>query len=235
MTPADAHPFPRRALAFGVHVLTACGAALALLALLAAIERRWGAMFVWLGLALVVDAVDGPLARLLEVKTVLPRWSGDVLDLVVDIIAYVFVPAYALVAGDLLPQPLAIPLGLLVVITGTLYFADRRMKSADNYFFGFPAVWNAVAFYLFLFRPEPWCSALSVAALATMTFLPVPFVHPLRVQRLRGLSVALLALWAALALVAVIRNLSPGPWVSGGLCAIGLYFLAAGLLRRSAQ
>ena len=232
MTPTDSHTLFRRASAFGVHVMTACGAALALLALLAATERRWTHMFAWLALALIVDALDGPLARRLDVKTVSPRWSGDVLDLVVDVLTYVFVPAYAILAGGLLPPTFAVPLGLIVAITGTLYFADRRMKSADNFFFGFPAVWNVVAFYLFLLRPEPWIGVTVVSALAIMTFLPIPFVHPIRVRRLRSLTVALLAVWAALAVWALARDLAPEPWVSGGLCVIGAYFLTAGRLRQ---
>src|SRR6266404_5224802 len=99
--------------AFLVHLLTASGAALALLALHAAVQARWTAMFLWLALALVVDAVDGPLARRLDVGRVLPRWSGDTLDLVVDFVTYVFVPAYAIVASGLLPAALALPAGIV--------------------------------------------------------------------------------------------------------------------------
>jgi len=90
---------PRVIAAFSVHVFTACGAACALLALIAAVGAAWPQMFAWLGIALVIDAVDGTLARRLEVAQVLPRWSGDLLDFVVDFATYVFVPAYAIVAG----------------------------------------------------------------------------------------------------------------------------------------
>ena len=107
-------------------------------------------MFVWLGVALFIDGVDGTFARRLRVSEVLPRWSGDVLDLVVDILTYVFVPGYALAASGLLPNAAAIPLGIAVVVTGSLYFADRLMKTSDYYFRGFPALWNVAAFYLFL-------------------------------------------------------------------------------------
>jgi phosphatidylcholine synthase len=141
--------------AFLVHVLTASGAALALLALYAAVHGRWSEMFAWLALALVVDAVDGPLARYFRVAETLPRWSGDTLDLVVDFLTYVFVPAYAIAAGGLLGFPLDRAAGIVIVVTGGLYFADRRMKTHDNYFRGFPALWNCAAFYLFLLRPGP--------------------------------------------------------------------------------
>src|SRR5215469_5596114 len=161
-----------RARAFAVHVFTAAGAALALAALMYAVRGQWAAMFLCLGVALIVDGVDGTIARWLKVAEVLPRWSGDVLDLVVDFVTYVFVPAYAIAAGGLLPELLALPAGMLIVITGAIYFADRQMKTADNYFRGFPTLWNAAAFYLFLLRPAPLLTATIVAGLAALTFVP---------------------------------------------------------------
>lgn len=225
-----------RAAAFLVHLLTASGAALALVALLAAARSDWAQMFGWLGAALIVDAVDGPLARRLRVPALLPRWSGEVLDLVVDFVTYVFLPAYAVAASGLMPPPWDVAAGAAIAVTGALYFADRNMKTADNYFRGFPAVWNVVAFYLLLLRP-PFPAALTVVALfAALTFAPIRFVHPLRVRRWRALTVTLLGLWAVLAFVAVVQGLAPEPWVGVVLCAIGLYFFGVGLLpsRRTA-
>ncbi|MEA2927988.1 MAG: phosphatidylcholine synthase [Hyphomicrobiales bacterium] len=232
---ADDEPTPSTpaAFAFAVHIFTACGAALALLALVAAVERDWPLMFGMLGLALIIDGVDGTLARHFRVAERLPRWSGETLDLVVDFVTYVFVPAYAIAAGNLLPPRLAIPGAVVIAVTGALYFADRRMKMADNYFRGFPALWNLAAFYLFLLRPEPWIAVLSVGLLAVATFLPFPFVHPFRVARLRVVTLAMVAAWAILAVVALSRGMMPGLWITAGLCAIGLYFFAAGLLRRA--
>ena len=219
------------ALAFGVHIFTASGAALALFALLAAIERDWSKMIILLGAALFVDGVDGMIALRLQVATRLPRWSGDVLDLVVDFLTYVFIPAFVVVASGLMPAWLAIPCAVAIIISGALYFADREMKTAENYFRGFPAVWNVPAFYLLLLKPDPWIAACAIALLAAATFLPVPFVHPFRVARFRLLTVALLALWSVLAFVALMRDMMPGPWITGGLCAIAIYFLTIGLLR----
>jgi phosphatidylcholine synthase len=230
-TPAAASPLVRTA-AFGVHLLTASGAALALLSLFAAAERRWSLMFAWLGAALIVDTIDGPIARRLRVADLLPRWAGDVLDLVVDFLTYVFVPAFAIASGGFLPRPFDLLAGVAVVTTGVLYFADRRMKTADNYFRGFPAVWNAVAFLLFLLRPGPWTTGAMIAVPAVLTFVPIVFVHPFRVPRLRPLNAMLLAIASVLIIVALARDLAPGPWVTGGLCAICLYFLVAGLWRR---
>jgi phosphatidylcholine synthase len=220
--------------AFAVHVFTAAGAAIALLALILATGGHWAAMFLCLGFALIIDAVDGPLARAFKVAEVLPRWSGETLDIVVDFVTYVFVPSYAIAASGLLPQALAIPAGVIVVISGALYFADRQMKTPDNYFRGFPVLWNLAAFYLYLLQPPEWPAAMLVAVLAGLTFAPIKFLHPLRVKRLRALNVALLLAWAALALVTVIYNLQPGPYVTWPLVVIALYFFVAGLLPRPA-
>lgn len=220
--------------AFTVHIFTASGAALALLAMILATGGHWAAMFLCLGLALVVDGADGPLARAFDVQKLLPRWSGDTLDLVVDFTTYVFVPAYAISASGLLPQWLAIPAGIVVVISGALYFSDRKMKTKDNYFHGFPAVWNLAAFYLYLLEPPEWVAAIAVVVLAALSFAPIKFLHPLRVQHWRMFNIVLLALWAVLAFVAVVEDLSPGIYITLPLSLIAIYFFAVGLLRTPA-
>src|SRR5262249_55579309 len=160
-------------------------------------------MFIWLAAALAVDAIDGPIARRLKVSIVWPDWSGETLDLVVDFGTYVLVPAFAIARSELLPQPLAVPGGILIVVTGCLYFANRRMKTADNYFQGFPGVWNIVVFYLFLLKPAPWINAVIVAGFAFFTFVPVPFVHPFRVVHVRAFTALGLGMGMVLAAIAI--------------------------------
>jgi phosphatidylcholine synthase len=238
-SPADSRAEPaappartgRLVRAFAVHVLTASGAALCLLALLAAASANWSWMFIWLGAALIIDGFDGALARHFHVKEDLPLWSGDTLDLVVDYLSYVFVPAYAIVAGRLLPDAAAIPVGVLILVTSALYFADRRMKTPDNYFRGFPALWNVVAFYLFLLRPEPWLGVALVIVLCGLSFVPFPFLHPLRVRRFRALNILLLLAWSALGVVTIAQHMEPGAAVKLALVALAIYFLTAGLFR----
>jgi len=215
--------------AFAVHVFTAAGAALGFAALVAAFERRWTLMFWCLGAALFIDGIDGAFARKLRVADVLPRWSGDVLDLVVDFVTYVFVPAYAITASGLLPPMLAVPAGIVIVVTGALYFADRDMKTPDNYFRGFPALWNAVAFYLFVLKPAPWIAAAAIVVLAVLTFVPFKFLHPFRVTRMRAATLVALAMWGVLGAAALVYDLDPSPWIAHGLVIIGLYFVAVGL------
>ena len=221
-----------RAAAFSVHIFTALGAGVALLALLEAVREHWAAMFAWLGAALMVDAADGPIARRLDVVRLQPNWSGDTLDLVVDFVTYVFVPAYAITASGLL-LPVAAPLlGIGVVISGALYFADRRMKRDDNHFRGFPGLWNAAAFYLFLLHWPPVLSSLAIALLIVATFLPFYVLHPVRVQRFRWLTLTLMAAWAVLGLYVLIRDFEVEWPVTSALCLIAVYVVASdGVIR----
>jgi phosphatidylcholine synthase len=214
---------------FLVHIFTACGAACALLAMLAAAKADFVTMFVWLGVALFIDGIDGTLARKFHVAEILPRWSGDALDLVVDFTTYVFVPAFALATAGLLPEPVAIPLAIAIVVTSALYFADEQMKTADNYFRGFPALWNAVAFHLFVLKLPPWIAAVAVAVLVVLTFMPLRVLHPFRVPHLRVANLLALAVWCALGAYALMTALDPGAIVAWLLAAIGVYFLTIGL------
>jgi len=224
-----------RAAAFSVHIFTAFGGAVALLAMLEAVREHWAAMFQWLGVALIIDAIDGPIARRLDVKHVQPNWSGDVLDLVVDFVTYVFVPAYAIVASGLL-LPVAAPiLGVAIIVTSALYFADLRMKADDNHFRGFPALWNAAAFYLFLLHWPPLLSTLFVAVLVVLTFVPFHVLHPVRVVRLRWLTMSLIVIWAALGLYALKMDFEVGIAVKVALCAIALWIVGSDAVIRLAR
>ncbi|MEA2943265.1 MAG: phosphatidylcholine synthase [Bradyrhizobium sp.] len=197
------------------------------MALLEAVREHWAAMFAWLGAALIIDALDGPIARRLDVARLQPDWSGEVLDLVVDFVTYVFVPAYAITASGLL-LPLAAPLlGAGIAVTGALYFADRRMKTSDNHFRGFPALWNAVAFYLFLLQLSPALSSLLVTVLIVLTFVPFNVIHPVRVARLRGLTLSLIGVWAVLAVVALVYDFNVATPVTIALCVIAVYVVAS--------
>ncbi len=157
-------------LAFSVHLFTASGAALALMALVAATQGNWRLMFGWLGIALIVDGIDGPLARRVDIKKNASNWDGVVLDLVIDYLTYVFIPAYALIYTDLLPSPWGLIAALLIALTGVVYFADVRMKSPDNCFVGFPAVWQMPLLVFLTFSPPVWVTSATIVVLALAQF-----------------------------------------------------------------
>lgn len=223
---------PKHVMAYGVHVFTALGAALGFLALEAALSGHIVACFGWLGVALFVDAADGPMARRLNVTETASRYDGATLDLVVDFITYVFVPAAILLRPEIIPQPYGLVAGLIITIGSALYFADTKMKTEDWWFLGFPAVWNVVVFYIVVFLPPAWLALTIVVTLAAMMFLPVVFVHPVRVRRWRPMTILVLVIWCVAALSAiVIEKLAPAFWTKAILLAGAVYFLGLGFLR----
>jgi phosphatidylcholine synthase len=218
-----------------IHLLTATGAAFALLALMAAARGDWQLMFVWLGVALIVDTIDGPLARRVGVTRVLPRWSGERLDLIVDYLTYTAVPAFALTQADLLPEAYRLPAGVAVIMSSLFHMTDQDSKTKEGYFVGFPAIWNVVCLYLFAFMPPPFVSLAIVAVFVVLTFVPILCVHPFRVAELRGFSVAISALWLAAAIGAV-ANPFPSPlWVKVLMAATALCLTGIGAIHSLGQ
>ncbi|MGH6813470.1 MAG: CDP-alcohol phosphatidyltransferase family protein [Methylocella sp.] len=224
---------PPRVAGFLVHCFTACGAALGFAALLAAIGGRFSAMYAWLGAALVIDAVDGTLARRYKVEETAPHIDGVVLDLVVDFLTYVVVPLVALWRSGLLPPPVAVFVCCIVCAASALYFADRRIKTHDLWFRGFPAIWNVLILYMLVLRPGPLVSTLVIIAFACWMFAPVPFVHPMRVVRLRLVTITLTGFWGAAAIAAMVQGLPEAGFLSKAvLIVVGLYYIVLPLFRK---
>lgn len=213
---------------WAVHLLTATGAALALAAALAAADNQWFWAYLWLGIALIVDGLDGPLARRRQVIERVPWFDGAMLDFVIDYATYVLVPAMILVRSDLLTAPYGLIAGLVVAVVGAMYFADTRMKTPDAAFRGFPAVWNVLIFQLMVYHCPQWLTLLILAVCAVLTFTGVEFVHPIRVKRLRPLTLAMSAIWAALGLACLAYNLTPPAWIVVAFALVNAYFAVIG-------
>jgi phosphatidylcholine synthase len=214
-----------------VHVLTASGVLAGFQALLATIAHRWDVAFLWLALATLIDGIDGPLARYFKVKTHLPRFSGERLDLVIDYFTYVIVPALMVYAGGQMPEGWAGVAAAIILMTSLFHFSDEDSKTEDGFFVGFPAIWNVIAFLLFVFPLPPGVGLVTITILGALTFVPLKWVHPLRVRRWRPLTVAVLALWSGGAALALWQGFPASPAVQAviGLCS--LYLLGCGLAR----
>ncbi len=224
--------------AAGVHFFTALGAVCGLLAALAAFDGAWEGMFAWLGLALFIDGIDGSFARIARVEERLPRFSGERLDLVVDYVTYAFVPALALVRAGFLEGALGLIFAALILLSSLFHFADLASKGDDYSFVGFPAIWNIVAFYIFALAASPWVTYAIVASAIVLTFVPMRWVHPMRVVRLRLLTLVITLVWAATAILATWQGFPASPWVQVVLVGVAAYLIALtvdGSLRRGTK
>ncbi len=221
-----------RVTALSVHLLTATGAVFAMLSMLAAANHQWSLMFLWLVVAFAVDGIDGPLARRFDVKKYAPRFDGVLLDLIIDYLTYVFIPAFALFQSGLLPGWTGWVTIIVITFASAMYFCDGNMKTKDKSFHGFPGCWNMVALVMFAIQPNFWIILTVVIVLAIAMFLPLKFVHPVRTNRWRFISLPITLLWIAFAGWSAWVDFSANPVILWGLTGTSLYLIIAGLLQQ---
>ena len=218
--------------AYLVHMFTATGAVLGMLAMLAAVNEKWDMMFLWLIIAFFVDGIDGPLARKFDVKTNAPQIDGMLLDLIIDYLTYVFIPAFALFKSGLLPGWTGWVVIILVTFTSALYFSDTRMKTKDNSFWGFPGCWNMMVIVMFALSPNFWVILGITVVLCIGMFAPVKFVHPVRTQRWRGVTLPMALAWTFFAGWAAWVDFHPQSWAHWGLIISSVYLISAGAIQQ---
>jgi len=212
----------RRLLAWLVHVYTALGAAVAVFTLAMAAEGRYREALALMGLALLLDATDGTLARAAKVKEIVPGVDGARLDDIVDYLNYVLVPCFLLLWAGLLPAGHGWWIVCLPLLASAYGFSQTDAKTPDHYFLGFPSYWNVVAFYCFVLEWSPWFNGLLVIALSVMVFVPIRYLYPSRNTLLQGLTLTLGGIWGVLCMV-VVYYLPEPPY---GLAAASLFFPA---------
>lgn len=221
--------------AWGAHGFTATGVVTAFLATLALFENQPKACLMWLGVALIVDGVDGSLARRVNVQTVLPHFDGSVLDLVIDYLTYVFIPALFIYRYIPLPDYTALVATSIMLVSSLFCFCNVNMKSKDNYFQGFPAAWNVVALCLYTLGPSPWWTLATIVLLALLTVTRMKFLHPFRVRRFMPVNIAVTAIWLLCSLSLVHDHPAINPLVLTLWLLMSAYFLGVCLWRTAAD
>lgn len=216
MTGSRARPF----FAWGVHAYTALGAVAAFAMLIALFEGRYQTAFLLMVAATAIDGTDGSLARWARVKEVTPQFDGNRLDDIVDYLTFVFVPAVLLYRAGTLPPDWA---GLVVsgiLLSSAFGFAAADAKTEDYFFTGFPSYWNIVALYLYAGRLPQAVNAGILLVLCALVFVRIGYVYPTRTPVLRGLTIALCAVWGAMVLLIILML----PDVPGVLLIASLFF-----------
>lgn len=193
--------------AYGVHLLTASGAALGLWSLIL-IYNGYYQQALWVLVAsAVVDSVDGALARLAETKKHAAAIDGALMDNIVDFLTWTAAPLLWVYATMQLPAWVLIS----CAIASAFGFSNARAKTDDYFFLGFPSYWNIVVFYLFLLNLPVTFASVILLIFAVTVFLPVKFVYPTRTPFLRSLTLLLGALFVLqfLALIYFFDESSP--------------------------
>ena len=174
-----------------LHVLTASGAAAGLVALQAVFNSQWREALLWLIVCQVLDGLDGPIARKIDVTIHAPRIDGHVLDLVVDYLTCVVVPVALLARLEMLPLHYEVWVAGAIFITSALWFARVDQETDDHWFNGFPAVWNLVVpSFLILGASQQTVMIFSIL-LCALQLTTVKIPHLVRVSWMRNLTLPL--------------------------------------------
>jgi phosphatidylcholine synthase len=233
MTTAQPYSRPsiaRICAAWAVHAFTASGAIAAFAGTLAVLAADYRTAFLWMVAATLVDASDGALARLARVKDTLPGFDGARLDDIVDYLTYVFLPILLLYhAGDLPPGIPGVVVAAAVLLSSAYGFASLDAKTDDYFFTGFPSYWNIVALYLHVAQLGPRVNAVVLLVLAALVFVRIGYVYPSRTPALRGLTIALGAVWAAMVLAIVLTIPRVPGWLWIGSLFFPVYYLMLSL------
>ena len=211
-----------------VHIFTVSGVFLSFLALTEAIDGNLPLMFFYLAIALFVDGVDGSLARKVDVKKYTPSINGEILDNIIDFLNYVFVPSFVIYWLGLVPKGLELIIAGLILTVSCYTFANNNIKTSDFYFSGFPALWNVVVLYFYILNTDPFTNLIVILILSILTFIPIKYLHPFRVKKLRKTSLSFLLIWMISTVILlyfnnldeIILNISFSFWI-----LTNLYFL----------
>ena len=231
-----------RVRAWVAHFLTLSGLIWAALAMHALQSGQVKTMWLYLVLALVTDAADGPLARRFEVTQYAAQFDGGIADMVIDYLTWTFIPAYFLFSyGYLGGGPMRMALFVLILVSSVFCYANVSMKTEELYFAGFPAAWNLVALYFYLLHSPVWLNVVVTIFLSAITVVPITFLHPFRVRRLRVANVSATVVWLAATVFLVIASPSMPTLVAVVWWTSAAWIIASGLwggmkgLRQSRQ
>ncbi|HEY3833852.1 MAG TPA: CDP-alcohol phosphatidyltransferase family protein [Acidimicrobiia bacterium] len=178
-----------------LHVFTASGVIVGMLGLESIVEGHARAAILWLVVAMLMDGIDGPIARKINVRHAIPHIDGNTLDLIVDYFTCTIVPVAFLDKFDMLPDNTIALTGFVILLTGALWMARTDMETEDRWFRGFPAEWNVIIPTLFLLNANEWFNLAICASLCVLTTMHVEFPHPVSVREKRPMSLLAMTVW----------------------------------------
>ena len=190
--------------AWAVHVFTSMGIVATFLGLLSVLDGSPRAAIGWLTVAMIIDGLDGPIARKYRISQVIPHIDGNSLDLMIDYSACVVAPALFLHRFLLHRHDnTSLVLVGLILVSSLYLMSNKDIQTKDAYFRGFPAMWNLVIACLFALQSPPVVTKVVVITLVVFTFIPVKFIHPIRVKDFRLITIPVLVVWLAAQLYVV--------------------------------
>tara|TARA_B100001057_G_scaffold438510_1_gene471060 strand:- start:1205 stop:1951 length:747 start_codon:yes stop_codon:yes gene_type:complete len=218
-----------------VHLLTGFGIIAGYFALIAVMNNNQKEAFLWLGLAFLIDSIDGTLARKFNVKKNLPNIDGKMLDSIIDFFNYVIIPSIMIYWFRYVPDQFAVLIPAILILISIYSYVNLNILTNDNYYNGFPAIWNVVVLYFYIFGTSQYINSIFLMLLILLKFSPLKCIHPLRVKNLKKLSIFFTIIWfITTVFLLMLKDLNMNPfyeiififlWV-----ASNIYFISLSLI-----
>lgn len=177
-----------------VHAFTASGAFVGILALSAIHQQNYLSALWLMCMAILIDAVDGMFARMIDIKVAVPSVDGALLDNIVDFFNYTIVPAFFLLVSNLIHEEWRYVCVAVIVLSSAYQFTQVDAKTSDHFFKGFPSYWNIAVFYLFFWQMSELVNLIILLVLAALSFVPIKYVYPSRMDYLAESNLPRLAM-----------------------------------------
>tara|TARA_Y100001936_G_scaffold223409_1_gene240151 strand:- start:253 stop:990 length:738 start_codon:yes stop_codon:yes gene_type:complete len=193
-------------ISFSIHFFTGIGIIAGFLALIAVLNNNQKEAFLWLGLAFIIDSVDGTLARRFNVEKNLPNIDGKMLDSIIDFFNYVIVPSLMIYWFKYVPDQFNVYIPIVLILISIYSYVNINILTSDNYYNGFPAIWNVIVLYFYIFGTSQNINLVFLILLILLKFSPIKCIHPLRVKKLKNLSIFFTIVWFIMSILLILTK-----------------------------
>ena len=219
-----------------VHFLTGCGVIAGFFSLIAVLNNNQKEAFIWLGVAFLIDSIDGTLARKFNVKKNFPHIDGKMLDSIIDFFNYVIIPSIMIYWFKYVPDQFLIIIPSILIFISIYSYVNLNVLTNDNYYNGFPAIWNVVVLYFYIFGSSQMINFTILTLLILLKFSPLKCIHPLRVKKLKHISIFFTIIWFLMsALLVLIKQSDINPiyelFFMFSLVVSNIYFISLSLFK----
>ena len=163
-----------------VHIFTGSGIIFSFMALVFVIEGYKLLTFMFLGIALLVDIVDGTLARKYKTEIIFPNIDGKTLDTIIDYINYIFIPCIMIYKFGYLPPDFTIIIPIFIICVSLYSYVNTKLVDTSFSYIGFPSIWNVILLYLEILSFNQWINLFLILLFILLKFVPFRVIHPMR-------------------------------------------------------
>ncbi|AJA90079.1 phosphatidyltransferase [Borreliella chilensis] len=195
-------------LAWLVHIFTASGLIVGLYSIISIINGDYSLLLKLTVIGLIIDGIDGTIARKLKVKELIPEIDGALLDNITDYINYTFIPVVFFYFGEFIEEKYKVAICIGILLSSAYQFSRTDSKTTDNYFRGFPSLWNLFVISNIIFQIEQTTNLIIMSICIVTSFIPIKFIYPSKTKELRQITIPITVISCLIFVISIFLKLS---------------------------